>query len=111
MSAHTCEHSIIRRRAGPRAGQTCRDPSRRWPSSPLPQTACTGRGQFPKPVCHNENRRSRCDGTGPGPCACLRLFTVRAMLRDGMDPAVVAAVTGVPRAPVDLILTLDLDRQ
>jgi hypothetical protein len=32
------------------------------------------------------------------------------MLRNGMDPAAVAVVTGVPRALVDLILALDLDR-
>lgn len=50
------------------------------------------------------------NGPRPGPCACLRLLTVRAMLRNGMDPAAVAAVTGAPRALVDLILTLDLDR-
>jgi hypothetical protein len=32
------------------------------------------------------------------------------MLRDGMDPAAVAAVTGVPRALVDVILAEDLKR-
>ena len=41
----------------------------------------------------------------------LRVLTVRAMLRDGMDPATVAAVTGVPRVGVDVILAEDLKRQ
>jgi len=41
---------------------------------------------------------------------CLRVLTVRAMLRDGMDPAAVTAVTGVPRVLVDVILAEDLNR-
>jgi len=32
------------------------------------------------------------------------------MLRNGMDPAAVAVVSGVPRTLVDLILAVDLDR-
>jgi hypothetical protein len=32
------------------------------------------------------------------------------MLRDGMDPAAVAAVTGVSRVLVDVILAEDLNR-
>jgi hypothetical protein len=38
------------------------------------------------------------------------MLTVRAMLRDGMDPAAVAAVTGVPRVLVEVILAEDLNR-
>ena len=110
MSTHACEHWTIGRLACRTAGPTCSDPSRRWASSPLPWAACTARRVIPRPVCHNEHGRSRPDEPRPGPCACLRLLTVRAMVRKGMDPAAVAAVTGVPRALVDLILTLDLDR-
>jgi hypothetical protein len=61
-------------------------------------------------LSNNMNERSRADRTRPGPCTCLRLLTVRAMLRSGIDPAAVAAVIGVPRALVDLILAEDLDR-
>lgn len=61
----------------------------------------------PIPLSHNECGRS-CPR--PGPCVCLRVLTVRAMLRDGMDPAAAAAVTGVPRVLVDVILAEDLNR-
>ena len=68
-------------------------------------------GASPKPLCHNEHRRSRHDATQLSPRGCLRLLSVRAMLRDGTDPAVAAVVTGVPRALVEQILTLDHDRR
>jgi hypothetical protein len=61
----------------------------------------------PIPVSRNECGRS-C--SRPGPYVCLRVLTVRAMLRDGMDPAAVTAVTGVPRVLVDVILAEDLNR-
>lgn len=40
----------------------------------------------------------------------LRVLTVRAMLRDGMNPAAVTMATGVPRALVDVILAEDRNR-
>ena len=110
MSIHTCEHSTIGvgraqepgRPAHTRAaaGHPHRLRRRRAPVGGSPGGRCATTSMS----------RSRCDGPRPGPCACLRLLTVRAMLRDGLDPAGVAAVTGVPRALVDLVLTLDLDR-
>jgi hypothetical protein len=112
MRTHARDRSIIGGRGrAPGAGPTCSRPCRRRPSSPS-RWAVTSTGGWAALMLlsNNENERSRCDGPRPGPCGCLRVLTVRAMLRSGMDPAAVAAITGVPRALVDLILALELDR-
>jgi hypothetical protein len=62
----------------------------------------------PRSVCNQHGQSHTCR-TRPGPCARLRLLTVRAMLRDGMDSSTVVAATGIPRALVQVMLTLELD--
>lgn len=73
----------------------------RWSRPPVGPPA-------PIPLSLNVCERSR---VRPGPCMRLRVLTVRAMLREGMAPAAVAAVTGVPRVVVDVIVGDDLNRR